>query len=50
MAGSKRKMTHYTSHVLKKREKRAGSKGALKYHYMHDFGGQPWRLGEERMQ
>lgn len=43
-------MTHYTGHFLKKENKGLDQKGALKYHYMHGFGGQPLRLGEERTQ
>lgn len=41
-------MTYYTGHFLQKENKGLDQKGALKYHDMHDFGGQPWRLDEER--
>lgn len=46
-------MTDYLVTVLKENkrleEKKKKKKGALKYYYMHDFGGQAWRLGKERM-
>lgn len=41
-------MADYLVTVLKE-NKRLDKKDALKYYYMHDFGGQAWRLGKERM-
>lgn len=35
--------------TMPKEKKRLDRNGALKYHSMHDSGGQPRRLGRERM-